>query len=70
MTQEEKQKIKTECEKCIQRNQKINRKFLSCSEADQEWVLDYLSSGKGKISDKMVIRFDSLNLAPKKEFFH
>ena len=46
MTQEEKQSIKIACKQFIQRDQKMNQKFLSCSQADQEWVLEYLSSGK------------------------
>ena len=46
----------------------MNQKFLSYSQTDQEWVLDYLSSGKGTIPYEMISRFDSLDKVPEEEF--
>lgn len=69
MTQEEKQSIKIACKQFIQRDQKMNQKFLSFSQADQEWVLDYLSSGKWTTPYEIINKFDSLAKVPKKEFF-
>ena len=69
MTQEEKQSIKIACKQFIQRDQKMNQKFLSFSQADQEWVLDYLSSGKWTTPYEIINKFDSLVKVPKKEFF-
>lgn len=47
----------------------MNQKFLSYSQTDQEWVLDYLSSGKGTIPYEMISRFDSLDKVLEEEFF-
>ena len=69
MTEEEKQKIKTPCKKIIGKDQILSQKFLSCTQGDQEWVLNYLSSGKGTVPYEMITRFDSLDIVPVKEFF-
>ena len=47
----------------------MNEKFLACGKVDQEWVLDYLPSGKGVISYEMIQRFDSLDIAPEEGNF-
>lgn len=47
----------------------MNQKFLSYSQTDQEWVLDYLLSGKGTIPYEMISRFDSLDKVLEEEFF-
>ena len=36
------------------------------SQTDREWVLDYLSSGKGTIPYELITDFDSLNITPDK----
>ena len=67
MTKEEKKSIKIECRKFIQCDEKTNRKFLCCSQADLESIyhLEYLLSGKGTIPYKMINRLRF----PKKSFF-
>ena len=49
---------------------KICRRFLSdklmfLTEKDKEWVMDYLSSGKGMIPYQMITDFNSLEVKPK-----
>ena len=36
---------------------------------DVNWILEYLSSGKGTIPYQMITDFDSLNIKPEKDFF-
>ena len=36
-----------------------------CTKEDQEWVLNYLSTGIGTVSYEMIRRYDSLNIAPE-----
>ena len=69
MMETEKQNIKAQHWKFINKNQKLNQKFLSCTQKDQEWVLNYLSSGKGIIPYEMITRFDWLDIKPVKRFF-
>ena len=46
------------------------KKFKVCSEEDQEWVLDYPSSGKGTIPYEMITRYNSLDISPEEgDFF-
>ena len=47
----------------------MNEKFKKCSAEDQEWVLNYLSTGKGVFPYEMVTRFDSLDIAPENDIF-
>ena len=61
MMDTEKQKIKTQ-------DQKLNQNLLSCTQKDQERVLNYLSSGKGTIPYDMITRFDSLDIKSVKRF--
>ena len=49
---------------------KICRRFLSdklmfLTEKDEEWVMDYLSSGKGMIPYQMIMDFNSLEIKPE-----
>ena len=46
MSDEERKGVRTECEKFIHKDPKVNEKFLVCNKADREWVLDYLSCAK------------------------
>ena len=39
------------------------------NDKDEEWILDYLSSGKGMIPYQMITEFDSLKIKPKSGFF-
>ena len=39
------------------------------SQTDREWVLEYLSSGKGTIRYELITDFDSSNITPDKDFF-
>ena len=48
---------------------KIFRRLLAyrlmfCNDEQENWVLDYLTSGKGIIPYQMITDFDSLKLAP------
>ena len=64
LTDSEKLAILTECKKFIQKDENLSQKFNSCTKEDQEWVLDYLSTGKGKIPYEMITRYDSLDILP------
>ena len=45
-------------------------KLVLLSQKDEDWILDYLSSGKGVIPYRMITNFDSLNIEPENgEFF-
>ena len=53
---------------------KICRRFLAdklmfLNDKDEQWVLDYLSSGKGMIPSQMIKNFDSLKIKPIDGFF-
>ena len=47
MNNEERLSVRKECEKFIIKDPKLRLNFQACSTVDQEWVLNYLSSGKG-----------------------
>ena len=62
--------IRKECRKFISKDESLLRKFNKCPEKDQEWILDYLLSGKGVVPYEMNTTFDLLNISPQKgEFF-
>ena len=69
MTDQERLSIKKECKKFIRKDTKLNEKLKKCSVKEQEWVLNYLSAGKGVIPYEMITRFDSLDIAPENDFF-
>ena len=48
---------------------KISKNFIVLNKTDQEWVLNYLSTGKGTIPYGLVTDFDSFNISPEKDFF-
>ena len=48
-TDSEKLAIRTEFKKFISKDEYLSKKFNAWTEKDQEWVLDYLSTGKGTI---------------------
>ena len=65
MTDKEKLAVKKECKKFILRDENLSKNFNACTEEDQEWVLNYLSSGKGTIPYEMITRYDSLGISPE-----
>ena len=36
--------------------------YLTCTEEEQKWILNYLSTGKGTIPYEMITRYHSLDL--------
>ena len=46
---------------------RICGRFLS--EEDENWILEYLASGKGMIPYQMITDFNSFEIMPKDEFF-
>ena len=69
MTDQERFSIKKECEKFIRKDTKLSAKFKKCSIKDQEWVFNYLSTGKGVIPYEMITGFDSFDIAPENDIF-
>ena len=59
MTAVEREKIKKLC------RQFLSDKLMFLTEKDEEWVMDYLSSGKGMIPYQMIMDFNSLEIKPK-----
>ena len=51
-----------QCKKLVRKDRKLAR--LSYTQEDQEWVSNYLFSGKGTIPYEMITRFDSLDIVP------
>ena len=48
---------------------KISKNFITLNKTDQEWVLNYLLTGKGSIPYELVTDLDSFNISPEKVFF-
>ena len=69
MTDKEKLSVKNECKKFILRDENLSKKFNACTEEDQEWVLNYLSSGKGTTPYEMITRYDSLGISSEEDNF-
>ena len=69
MTDDEKLAIKKGCKKFILRDESLSKKFNLCTEEDQEWVLNYLSTGKGTIPHEMITRYDSSDISPEEGNF-
>ena len=65
LTGSEKLAIQTECQKFLNKDENLSKKFNVLTEKDQAWVLDYLSTGKGKIPCEMITRYDSLDTIPE-----
>ena len=63
MTDIERQKVKKVCKPFLA------EKFMFMNEKDEEWVLNYLASGKGVLPYQMVMSFDSLDIKLQGEFF-
>ena len=70
LTDEEKSAISRECEKLIKNDPRLAKKHLSCTEEEQKWVLDYLSTGKATILYEVITTYDSLDIEPENgQFF-
>ena len=69
MAETEKQNIKFECKKFINNNRKLILKFSSSTQEEQEWILNYLSLGKGTIPYELITRFNSPDIRTDQEFF-
>ena len=69
MNNEERLSVRKECEKFIKKDPKLRLKFQACSTVDQEWILNYLSSGKEFVPYEMITRYDLLDIAPEKDSF-
>ena len=70
LTEQEKSTISRECEKFKKNYPKLSKKYLSCTEEEQKWILNYLSTGKGTIPYEMITRYDSLDIVPENgQFF-
>ena len=65
MTDNEKLAIRRECEKFIKKDPNFALNFNLCSDEEKDWVLNYLSTGKGTIPYEMITGFDSLNIEPE-----
>lgn len=62
MTDTERENIKRICRRFL--SNKLQ--FLS---EDENWILEYLASGKGMIPYQMITDFNSFEIMPKDEFF-
>ena len=69
MTDDEKLAIKKGCKKFILRDESLSKIFNLCTDEDQEWVLNYLSTGKGTIPYEMITRYDSSDISPEEGNF-
>lgn len=69
LTSSEKAEISKTCENYVLNNQKLSTIFLFLTKTVKEWVLDYLSSGKGTIPYELIATFHSLSISPDKEYF-
>ena len=69
LTSSEKAEIYKECKRYLLKNENFSKKFLSLDKKDGEWVLEYLSSGKGTIPYELITDNDCLNNSPDKDFF-
>ena len=47
----------------------LEEKMMFSTAEDEEWVLDYLSSGKGMTPYQMITDFGSLRKVPQEDFF-
>ena len=54
LTSSEKVEIRRQCHVFLISRPKSQRTFVTLSEKDQEWVLDYLSTGKGVIPYQLI----------------
>ena len=54
MTDQEKEKTKIESRKFIKKHDRFGKIFKDLLKTDQDWILEYMSSGKGVIPYEMM----------------
>ena len=69
LTDNEKESIWKECKKLIGKDPSFARKINLCSKENWEWVLDYLSTGKGTVPYEMITSYNSLDISPEEGNF-
>ena len=69
MTNQEKGKIKSESKKFIKKHYYFGPIFKNLLKDDQDWILEYMSKGKGVIPYEVMKSFESLNITPLVIFF-
>ena len=70
MTDEEKGKIQTESKEFILKHDYFCKVLFSITKTEQDWILNYMCSGKDVIQYEMMNSFNSLNITPgDDEFF-
>ena len=69
MTNQDKEKIENESKKLIERHDYFGKILKDLLKTDQDWILQYMSSGKGVIPYEMMNSFESLDIVPNGEFF-
>ena len=69
MADQEEERIKNQSKKFIEKHEYFGKVFKYLLKTDQEWILEYMSSGKGVIPYETMNSFESLNIVPTAEFF-
>ena len=69
LTSSEKESTYKECERYLLKDNILSIKFQMLSQTEREWVLEYISSGKGTIPYELITGSYSLNISPNKDFF-
>ena len=70
LTDQKKSAISRECKKIVKNDPKLVKKYLSCTEEEQKWILNYLSTRKRTILYEMITKYHSLYIAPENgQFF-
>lgn len=68
--QTEKRHIRSSCKKIYRKNPTDSANFLSLSDENKEWILEYVSRGKGVIPYEKIKLHEDLNCVPEGEFFN
>ena len=69
MTSSEKAEIRRQCHSFSLKQPILYLEFFRLSQEDQDWILEYLSTGKGVITHQIITGFDSLSISPEEKFF-
>ena len=69
MTEQEKENIKIESKKFIEKHSYFGPAFQNLLQKEQNWILDYMSEGKGAIPYEMLTLANSLDIVPFSDFF-
>ena len=68
--QTKKRHIQSSCKKIYRKNPTYSANFLSLSDENKEWILEFLSRGKGVIPYEKIKLHEDLNCVPEGEFFN